>query len=111
MKTSLTLDSSVVAAKEQVSSNLADEAVILGLKKGVYYGLNPVGATVWNLIQKPRRVDKIRDTLLKEYEIDAERCERDLMALLKELSSEGLVEIRKSVVISNPPKADEKSRF
>jgi len=90
----LTSDSCLAAAKDQVSSNLADEAVILGLKNGVYYGLNPVGAFVWNLVQKPKCVDEIRAALLKEYDVDEKQCERDLMALLNELLAEGLIEIR-----------------
>ena len=34
----------VVAAKDQVSCDLAGEAAILNMKNGVYYGLDPVGA-------------------------------------------------------------------
>ena len=44
-------NSIVVAAKERTSSDLGGEAVILNLKSEVYYPLNPVGASVWNLSQ------------------------------------------------------------
>lgn len=84
----------VVASKEQVSCELDGEAAILNLKDGVYYGLDPVGAAVWKLLQQPRTVSELRDALLEEYEVDAERCERDLMALLAELATCGLVQIR-----------------
>lgn len=67
--------SRVVATKEQVSSVLAGEAVILDLKSGVYYGLNDVGARIWNLLQEPRKVDEIRDTLLAEYSVEPEQCD------------------------------------
>src|SRR2546427_11651852 len=53
--------STVVAGKEQISCNLAEEAVVLGLKAGVYYGLNSVAARIWNLIQEPKTVCEIRD--------------------------------------------------
>ena len=81
----------VVAAKEQVSCNLAEEAVILNLKAGVYYGLNPVGARIWNLIQEPRTVDEIRDAILEEYDVDPDRCERDLLVLLRDLAAKELI--------------------
>ena len=46
----------VVAAKDQVSCDLAGEAAILNIKSGVYYGLDPVGARIWSLVQEPRKV-------------------------------------------------------
>jgi hypothetical protein len=42
--TGFTMDSIVVVAKEQMSCGLDDEAVILSLKKGTYYSLNPFGS-------------------------------------------------------------------
>lgn len=86
--------SSIVAAKEQVSSDLAGEAVILNLKSGKYYGLNAVGARIWNLIQEPRTLNDIRNVILEEYEVEPERCDRELLILLQELAAEGLIEVR-----------------
>jgi len=82
-----------VAAKDQVSSDLGGEVAILDLKAGVYYGLDAVGARIWSLIQKPRTVNEIRDILLEEYEVEPERCERDLLVLLRRLADEGLIEV------------------
>ncbi|MCL6566517.1 MAG: PqqD family peptide modification chaperone [Acidobacteriia bacterium] len=84
----------VRAVNEQVFCELAGEATILNLKNGVYYGLDRVGSRIWSLLQQARRVQEIRDTLLEEYEVTAERCERDLLVLLEQLSAEGLIEIQ-----------------
>lgn len=84
----------VVAIKDQVSTSLEDEAVILNLKDGVYYGLDPVGARIWELVQQPQSVGAIRDILLKEYEVDPERCEQDLLRLLQEMAARGLIEVK-----------------
>jgi hypothetical protein len=86
-------DSTVVAAKDQVSSDLGGEVAILDLKAGVYYGLDAVGARIWSLIQEPRTVNEIRNILLEEYEVEPERCERDLLVLLQRLADEGLIEV------------------
>ena len=86
--------STVVAAKDQVSSDLGGEVAILDLKAGVYYGLDAVGARIWSLIEEPRTVNEIRGILLEEYDVEPERCERDLLALLRRLADEGLVEVR-----------------
>jgi hypothetical protein len=90
----LTVSSIVGASPEHVACNLGDEAAILNLKNTVYYGLNPVGARVWNLVKQSRSVSEIRDTLLEEYDVAAERCERDLLDLLEKMREQGLIEVR-----------------
>lgn len=90
----LSVHSVVVATSEQVSCPLGDESAILNLKNSVYYGMNPVGARVWNLVQQPKSVTQLRDALLEEYEVDAGRCERDLLDLLEQMRLEGLIEVR-----------------
>ncbi len=84
----------VVAATEQVSCPLGEEAAILNLKNSVYYGMNPVGARVWELLKQPKSVTELRNTLLEEYEVDEVRCVDDLLALLETMRSEGLIEVR-----------------
>jgi hypothetical protein len=86
-------DAVAVAADRQVSSQLGDEAVILQLDDGVYYGLDPVGTRIWALLQEPRRIADIRDRIIEEYEVDPERCERDLAGLLDDLLSRRLIEL------------------
>jgi Coenzyme PQQ synthesis protein D (PqqD) len=84
----------VVAAKNQVSCDLGGESAILNLKNGVYYSLDPVGARIWKLVQQPCSVKDVRAALLEEYEVEPERCESDLQALLARLLGEGLIEVR-----------------
>jgi len=90
----LTPDSIVGAAVEQVSSDLAGEVIILNLNSATYYGLDAVGASVWKLVQKPRTVRDICDAIVEEYEVDAERCESDVLPFLEALTEAGLVETR-----------------
>ena len=82
-----------VAAPDQVSSDLDGDAVILNLNSGVYFGLNPVGARVWELIQQPRTIDEICDAVRQEFEVDSDRCQRDLTNLLEQMRTEGLINV------------------
>lgn len=91
-------ESVVVVGQNQVSADLtvdvSGQAVILELKEGVYYELNDVGAYIWKLIQEPRSVQAVLDSLLSRYDVSTRECETDLIALLENLSSRGLIEIR-----------------
>lgn len=89
----ITLDSIVVATKDQVSADLSGEAAILNLTSGIYYGLNEVGASIWRLLQEPKTAGEIKDALLSEYDVAEEQCESDLTVLLEELLSRGLIEV------------------
>ena len=84
----------VVAAKDQVSCNLGPEAALLNVKNGVYYGLDPMGAEIWKLLQKPQRVSEISQAILREYDVQREVLERDLVSLLERLHAEGLIEVQ-----------------
>jgi len=64
----------------------------LDIKSGVYYGLNAVSASVWNIIQEPKTVTGIKDAILNEYEVDPSRCERDVLRLLKKRADTVLIE-------------------
>ena len=82
----------LVAARGQVSTELEGEAVILGLADGVYYGLDGVGAVVWELLREPTSVAALRDAVTARFDVDARTAERDLLALLAELAGRRLVE-------------------
>ncbi len=87
-------DSVVVACEGNISCDLAGEAAVLDFKSGMYYGLDEVGARIWKLIAEPSTVGEICDTLLDEYDVEPDACERDVIALLGELAAKGLIEAR-----------------
>jgi hypothetical protein len=60
----LSLQTTVMVTSQQVSCPLGDESAILNMKNSVYYGVNPVGATVWNLLKEAKTVGQIRDAIL-----------------------------------------------
>lgn len=86
-------ESVVVVAKDQISCDIGGEAAILSLDNGVYYGLDLVGARVWSLVQEPQTFAALRDTLLKEYNVEADNLETDLRELLEQLAQYGLIEV------------------
>ena len=96
MSSTISDHSVVVAAKDQVSCDLAGEAAILNLKSGVYYGLDPVGARIWNLMQQPRAVAEIQDMITRQYDVEPSCCANDLFELLEKLLAEGLIEVKDS---------------
>ena len=88
------LESVVVANDTQASADVAGEAVILNFDDGVYYGLNPVGTRVWQLLQEERSVQDIYNLLLQEYDVEPGLLEKDLFGLLADMVERQLVKIQ-----------------
>jgi Coenzyme PQQ synthesis protein D (PqqD) len=88
----LDLATKVLASKEILGAELGAEISLLNVKSGIYFTLNPVGASVWRQIQKPKSLTDIKQQLLAEYDVDAPRCESDLRQLITELQTLGLIE-------------------
>jgi len=87
-------ESRVSLSSEQVSAELDGEAVVLNLKDGVYFGLNPVGSRVWSLLKEaPKSVAELRQTILAEYDVGYEECDKDLRSLLDALQGHGLIDV------------------
>ena len=79
---------------QQIASKVAGEIVILNHSKGSYYGLDEVGALVWDSLENgPQTIDSLCETVSAEYDIDNTSCKNDIYSLLQDLVSEKLVEI------------------
>ncbi|MEN9518190.1 MAG: hypothetical protein RLZZ381_778 [Cyanobacteriota bacterium] len=81
-------------------SEIADEAVILNLESGVYYGLNSVGVDIWQWLQQPQTEEKLLDLVLEEYEVTPEQAKQDLQSILKEMLEVGLLEVSEEEILS-----------
>jgi hypothetical protein len=95
MNSNLSAHSFVSHHPDAVAREIGDEmAVVLNLGSGVYYRLDRSAAHIWKLLaERPVKVDEVVQTIVDEWEVEAERCERDLFAFISELSIAGLVEI------------------
>jgi hypothetical protein len=81
-------------------SEIADEAVILDLESGVYYGLNSVGVAIWQWLQQPQSEEELLNLVLEEYEVTPEQAKQDLQSILKEMLAVGLLEVSKEEILN-----------
>jgi hypothetical protein len=78
-------------AEGVVFNRVGDELVLLDLNRGVYYGLNPIGARVWQLLAEGVAEGELTDRLYDEYDAPREMLAADLEMLLAELRGCGLL--------------------
>ena len=88
-----TLTARVTPRESVVFQQLQEEAVLLNLDSGLYFGLDPIGTQIWNLLADGQSLPQIVSTITAEYEVDNEQCTADLLKLLGDLEAQGLVSV------------------
>jgi hypothetical protein len=89
----LTLRDSITVADDVLFRELDGEAVLLNLKTGIYFGLNPVATRMWQLIAEQHSLARVLDALAGEYDADQAVLETDLLELGRQLCAGGLCAI------------------
>jgi hypothetical protein len=74
---------------------VADEAILIHIKSGVYYSLNQVGTSFWQMLDGTRSVTECAALLAKEYDAPVEMIQSDLTEVADDLLREGLAEVVK----------------
>ena len=87
----LSLAAVVMRTDGFLEAEIDNEIVALSIEHGTCYGLNRVGSRVWTLLASPLRIRDLIATLLTEYQVDPDICERQVLDLLEELRAEGLI--------------------
>jgi len=77
-----------------ISSKMDDEVVMMSIEKGNYYGLNPVGAEIWDLLTESMTVSTLCEKLMAEFDVSQEQCEREVCVYLGKLLDEGLIFVK-----------------
>jgi hypothetical protein len=76
-----------------IEAEVDGELVALHVDNGTCYGFNATATRIWGMIEEPKRVSELRDSLLEEFDVEPEVCEAQLLDLLKDLEGDGLVEL------------------
>ena len=68
------------------------QIIVADMRSGPYFGLDGVGARVWELLGQRATRNGIIDRLLAEYEVPRDVLERDVESLLQDLLDRRLLE-------------------
>jgi len=83
-----------IAVRDGVMFNrVGEEIVLLDLDSGTYFGLDPVGARVWELVTGNATIGEAIDAMLEEYDVERETLERDVLQLVGELEAKQLISV------------------
>jgi hypothetical protein len=84
-------DRTLQPAEGVIFKTVGEELVLLDYDRGLYYGLDPIGARIWHLAAEGLTLGAIAETLTTEYEVERATAEEDVDRLVAELEERGLV--------------------
>lgn len=90
----VTLDTKITISEDVYFQNVSSEAVILDTKSGLYFGLDPVGTRMWELLKEHAALQPAYRALLDEYDVTPEKLETDLLSLVNKFIEKGLMQVR-----------------
>ena len=83
----------LLARSNQVLFSEVDgDVTMMSVENGKYYSLKEVGARIWALLEQPMSPEQICNQLMVEYRVDRERCEGEVIRVMRQMASEGIVE-------------------
>lgn len=69
------------------------ELVLLNLQNQRYFGLDEVGTRMWTVLTAAESVQTAYETLLAEYDVEADLLRQNLQELIEHLRANGLLEV------------------
>ena len=93
-KKQVSMDTVLTQNKDLVASSIDGEVVLMSIENGKYYGINPIGSRIWEILAYPTTYIDLIDTLLTEFDIDRITCEKKVTTFLKEIAAENIIEIK-----------------
>ncbi len=88
----ITLEDIVTQVEGNVCSDMDGEKVMLSVKNGKYYNLGETGGFIWDLIEKPIKVNEIIEKMKAIYDVNDQDCEIQVRSFLESLIGEGLID-------------------
>ncbi len=87
----MNLSDHVVIPKQVMAREAGSETVILDLRSGIYFGLDEVGAQIWQVMARGVPLQTVCDELLSRYDTTRSTLEADVLRLAEELEGAGLI--------------------
>ena len=64
---------------------------MMSIEAGRYYGVNAVGARIWELLESPKTIEQLCAQICAEFDVDAQTCETAVLEFARDLISNGVV--------------------
>lgn len=86
-------ESSIRRNPELLSVEMDGDLVMMSIESGNYFGVSGIGPHIWQLMETPRSLAELVESVCSEFEVDSATASADLLGFLGELSQNGMIEV------------------
>jgi Coenzyme PQQ synthesis protein D (PqqD) len=95
----------IVRSQSVVARVIAGETLIVPIRGNVgdlasIYSFNGTGTLIWQLLQSPKSVAELAESVAQEYNVDPAQAERDVLSFVNEMKAVSLVEAYGAVAMA-----------
>ena len=87
----MNLDTTLTVPPQVMSRLVGDEAVLLDLSSGLYFGLDSVGQRIWQAVADGKTLSETVDIVVSEYDVDRGQATADVLQFASTLIERGLL--------------------
>jgi hypothetical protein len=84
-----------------IFERFADETILINLDAGHYYSMDPVGAVIWELVNRGLPLDRVIEIMQRSYAHDGEDVAEIVRAYVVRMSEEKLLRPRREAPPAN----------
>ncbi len=89
----LELNSVLVRREDLIAQEIEGELVMLDMRSGHYFGLDPIASAIWRYMEQPISFKQLCACLMQEYSVSEEQCVEDVSVFLNDLLEKELVDL------------------
>lgn len=83
----------IVRTGDWLTARVDRELLMMSAKHRVYLALTEVGARIWELLETESSLDRICETLQREFDVAADVCRAEVQLFAERMAERGLVAI------------------
>ena len=79
-------------SQKVLSSKIDEEVILMSFEADSYFGIDPVGSRIWELLsEKPASINELVLLLVDEYEVDEETCRKQVQIFIDEMYTKKII--------------------
>ena len=86
------MSSTIMRHPDLLAVPMDGDLVMMSISQGSYYGINPVGAIIWDALQTPQTMEQLYQAVVEEFAVDAETCAKDVQSFITQLLDAQIVQ-------------------
>ncbi len=83
----------LIRHKSIFASQVDQDIIMLDEAAGLYFALNSVAGSIWELLANPISYDQLLNSLMKSYDVQYQQCKNDVDSFLTKLLQYQLVNV------------------